>query len=84
MLLLIEVSADTTLRYDREVKLPLYARAGIPEVWILDLPNDAIERHNEPFGDGYRRTERARRGETLVSEALPGLTVPVDGALGPP
>ena len=83
VLLLIEVS-DTTLRYDREVKLPLYARAGIPEVWILDLPNDAIERHNEPFGDGYRRTERPRRGETLVSEALPGLTVPVDGVLGPP
>jgi Uma2 family endonuclease len=83
VLLLIEVS-DTTLRYDREVKLPLYPRAGIPEVWILDLPNDAIERHNEPFGDGYRRTERPQRGETLVSEALPGLTVPVDGVLGPP
>ena len=48
------------------------------------LPNDAIERHNEPFGDGYRRTERPQRGETLVSEALPGLTVPVDGVLGPP
>ncbi len=84
VLLLIEVS-DTTLRYDREVKLPLYARSGIPEIWIVDLAGETIERHNEPSeAGGYRRTERSRRGEMLGSEALPGLTLPVDAVLGPP
>src|SRR5215204_7706797 len=49
VLLLIEVS-DTTLVYDRKVKLPLYARAGIREVWIVDLAGEVIERHTGPSG----------------------------------
>ncbi len=81
VLLLIEVS-DTTLSYDRNVKLELYARAGIPEVFIVDLPGEAIERYNEPSGNGYRRTERARSGETLASEALPSVVLPVDAVVG--
>ncbi|MDX6381260.1 MAG: hypothetical protein QOI57_2284 [Rubrobacteraceae bacterium] len=81
VLLLIEVS-DTTLRYDREVKLPLYARSGIPEVWIAELVNKAIEHHTHPSEDGYRRLKQARRGETLRSKALPALVVPVDAVLG--
>jgi Uma2 family endonuclease len=81
VLLLIEVS-DTTLRRDREVKLPRYARAGIPEGWILDLTGEAIERHNDPSEGGYRRTERARRGETLASEIMPDLILRVDAVLG--
>jgi len=80
-LLLIEVS-DTTLRYDRGVKLPLYARAGIPEVWIVDLVGEVIERYAGPSGDGYRRVEQARRGEKIESEALPRLTLRVDPVLG--
>jgi Uma2 family endonuclease len=47
---LIEVS-DTTLVYDRGVKLPLYARAGIGEVWIVDLPGETIERYTSPSAD---------------------------------
>jgi Uma2 family endonuclease len=81
VLLLIEVS-DTTLYYDRDVKLPLYARAGIPEVFIVDLPGEAIERHHEPSGNGYRRMERVRRGASLASEVLPALTLWVDAVLG--
>ena len=81
VLVLMEVS-DPTLSYDRNVKLPRYARAGIPEVWIVDLQGEAIERYNDPREYGYRRTERARRGEELASEALPGLLIPVDDALG--
>jgi len=83
VLLLIEVS-DTTLRYDREVKLPLYARSGIGEVWIADLAGETIERHNEPSGGGYRRTKKLRRGESLPSEAVQGLALRVDDVLGPP
>ncbi len=72
VLFLIEVS-DTTLRYDQEIKLPLYASSGISEVWVVDLAGGAMERHNEPWGDGYRRTERARRGDEIWSEVVPGI-----------
>ncbi len=81
VLLLIEVS-DTTLAYDRGIKLPLYARAGIREVWIVDLPNETIEPYTSPSGDGYRRVEQMRRGQTLESILLPGLTPSVDEVLG--
>jgi Uma2 family endonuclease len=59
VLLLIEV-ADTSLSYDRGAKLPLYARAGIPEVLIVDLAGEVIERHTDPSEDRYRSFERAR------------------------
>ena len=81
VLLLIEV-ADTSLAYDREVKLPIYARSGIAEVWLVDLDAGIIERHTEPAEDVYRLVRRAGRGETLASEALPTLTLPVDAVLG--
>ena len=78
---LIEVS-DTTLAYDRNLKLPLYARAGVLEVWIVDLANATIERYTEPSESGYRRVEKARRAEALASLTMPGLAVEVDAALG--
>ncbi len=81
VLLLIEVS-DTTPVYDRGVKLPLYARAGILEVWILDLRSEVIERHTDPSADGYRSLERARRGEEIKSAALPELAFRVEAVLG--
>jgi Uma2 family endonuclease len=81
VLLVIEVS-DTTLGYDRNVKLPLYARAGIGEAWIVDLPNNGVERHNDPSEEGYRRMERASRGRSLASEALPNLFLRTDAVLG--
>ncbi len=81
VLVLIEVS-DTTLAYDRNVKLPLYARASIPEVWIADLTNETLERHTGPSENAYRRVERARRKEMLASAMSPGLTLGVDAAFG--
>jgi Uma2 family endonuclease len=81
VLLLIEV-ADTSLASDRDVKLPLYARSGIAEVWLVDLNAFVIERHTEPSENGYRLVRRAGRGETLESVVLPTLTLPVDAALG--
>ncbi len=81
VLLLIEVS-DTTLAYDRRVKLPLYAAAGIPEVWIVDVAGAAIERYTEPREGGYGRTFRAHRGPTITSTVLPALVLPVDAVLG--
>ncbi len=80
VLLAIEVS-DTTLAYDKNVKLPLYARFGIPEVWILDVESNIIERHTEPHGNVYRLTARAGKGETFASKVLPDLSVAADSIL---
>jgi Uma2 family endonuclease len=80
-LLVIEVS-DTTLGYDRNVKLAFCARAGVRKAWIVDLPNEALERHNDPSENGYRRMERAGRGRSLASEALPNLTLQANAVLG--
>ncbi|HET8631471.1 MAG TPA: Uma2 family endonuclease [Thermomicrobiales bacterium] len=82
ILLVIEV-ADSTLAYDRDVKLPLlYAPAGIPESWLFDLVNTRLERHSEPGPDGYRLVARAGRCESLASTVLPGITLAVDTLLG--
>jgi Uma2 family endonuclease len=78
----IEV-ADSSLETDRKVKLPLYARAEIPEVWLVDLNGERIERHTEPRNGAYRRVDVATRGETIVSAALPALALEVDAILGP-
>ncbi len=81
VLLLIEVP-DTTLSYDRNIKLPLYARSGISEVWIVDLASETVERHTSPSGEIYRHLEQSRRGETLASSILPELVFDVNALLG--
>ncbi len=63
-LLVIEV-AVSSLSYDRRVKSPLYARAGVPEYWIVDLVGDAVERSWDPRPDGYACEERLTVGATL-------------------
>ena len=73
---LIEVS-DTTLAYDRKVKLPLYAQADIPEVWIVDLGINRVERHAEPVDGAYRLVKRLKRGQGDRGDRLPALSVPV-------
>jgi Uma2 family endonuclease len=74
VLLLVEV-ADTTQRYDRQVKLPLYARHGIPEVWLVDLEENAMEVFREPSADGYRQAERLADLTAVPVAGLPGLSV---------
>lgn len=79
--LLIEV-ADTSEEHDREVKIPLYARWGIPEVWLVDLAGDAIEVYRGPGPDGYREVYRVRRGESLSIQAFPDIVLAVEEVLG--
>jgi Uma2 family endonuclease len=81
ILLLIEV-VETSAEYDRQIKVPLYARAGIREVWVVDLGADAVEVYREPAPEGYRQVSRLGRGTNLSPEALPGLTLAVDRVLG--
>lgn len=71
--LIIEV-AETTLAYDVGVKLPLYARAGIPEVWIIDVASRQITRYRNPSEDEYINTEPVSLPEISLV-ALPGVSV---------
>ena len=64
VLLLIEV-ADTTLEFDRDIKLPLYARHGIPECWLIDVAGSQLSIHREPAEGEYRHIRRPTSGETL-------------------
>ncbi len=82
VLLLVEVSMST-LRYDRYVKLSLYAAAGVPEVWIANLQDDWIESHTEPTADGYRVTRRYALGDTIAPQSFPDLAIPVARIIPP-
>jgi len=81
VLLMIEVS-DTTLRYDCNVKVPLYAASGVFEIWIEDLQNDAILIYRDPAGITYKTTFTRRRGEAISPLAFPGVAFAVDDLLG--
>lgn len=81
VLVVIEV-ADTSLNYDRNVKLPLYARAGIPEAWLMILPKDVIEVHSQPKDGKYQKVQRLKRGKTLISPTLPAFSCKVEDLLG--
>lgn len=74
VLLVIEV-ADTTLRYDREVKFPLYARSEIPEAWLIDLQAGNIEVHRDPADDKYREITRSEDGKPLALVMLPEVLI---------
>lgn len=76
VLLLIEVS-DSSLEYDRKVKLPYYASLGIPETWIANLKDDRIESCTEPSPEGYRATRIYWRGDVISPTAFPDLQIAV-------
>lgn len=78
---LIEV-ADSSFDYDRDIKLPIYAKAGIQEVWILDLINQQIEVYQQPKNNGYSLRLTLVSGDELRYEAL-DLTIEVDQVLVP-
>ena len=80
--LIIEV-ADTSLEKDREVKFPIYARAGILEAWLLDVSAGHIEVHRQPTPSGYGNVSLLHRGEVVTPLAFPDLTLTIDDLLVP-
>jgi Uma2 family endonuclease len=76
VLLIVEI-ADTSLRYDQTTKLRVYARAGIPEYWIVSVEGEWIDVYRSPEGDGYRERRRAASGETVSPAAFPDVDVAV-------
>jgi Uma2 family endonuclease len=78
---LVEVS-EISLAYDRDVKLPLYARAGIPEVWLVDLARHRILVHRRPEGRRYEEMTEVHRTGTVAPAAFPGLMLRVEDEIG--
>ena len=81
VLLLIEVS-DTSLRYDRRIKLALYARFGIPEFWIVNIRARSIEVYTAPANGEYTSLQTFRRGQTITPTAFPDVVLPVSDIIG--
>ncbi len=81
VVLVVEVS-DTTLSYDINVKLPLYAQSGVPEAWIVDLAGRRVEIHSDPGPVGYRLRRSFAPGERISSRVMERLSIRVDEVLG--
>ena len=76
VLLLIEV-ADSSVEYDRQMKIPLYDRHGVVEVWLVNLEQDHVAVYREPTRAGYRTVHLAQRDETIHPTAFPDLAIAV-------
>ncbi len=82
ILLLVEV-AESSLRYDREVKAPLYARFGIPEYWLVNLTEQCLEVYRQPEANGcYQSVARYERSDTIAPLAWPEVVVSIRELLG--
>ena len=77
-LLVIEVS-DSTLRFDRTIKLPLYARAGYPELWIIDLKRRVVTAYTDPIDGDYATIRTHRPGDTVPLTQAPDILIPLAG-----
>ena len=75
--LIIEV-ADSSLKYDRTIKLDLYAETGVPEYWIADIQNDCILAYSDLGENTYRSTRQFQRGDTIAPRLLSECRIPVD------
>ena len=80
VLLVIEVS-DSSVDYDRNEKLPRYAAAGIPEVWLTILPERVIEAHTEPAGGRYTQMRTFRPGDAISPGCFPDIELAVSDIL---
>ena len=80
-LLLIEV-ADTTVDFDRNEKLPMYARAGIPEVWLVTRAGRRIESYTQRVEGQYTAVRYANVGENIAPQAFPDIILEVSRIIG--
>ena len=76
----IEVS-ESSLRYDRGRKLQVYARCGVPEYWVVNIPEQCIEVYRSPQGDAFARLEKYQRGESICLEAFSDVLIAVSDFL---
>lgn len=74
VLLIVEV-AQSSLSFDRDVKIPLYAKHGIPEVWSIDVLHGTLTRYRTPLRGAYARTDEPDLQNPLPIDGLPGTHV---------
>jgi Uma2 family endonuclease len=70
------------LSYDQEVKIPVYARGNIPEVWVVDLNSASVHVYRAPTATGYQEHTRVQSGAALVPQAFSDCALPVAGIVG--
>ncbi|MDA2924464.1 Uma2 family endonuclease [Acidobacteria bacterium AH-259-L09] len=80
VLLAVEV-ADTSVRSDNEVKIPLYGRSGIAQAWLVNLEEENVESYRKPSPGGYQETHRHGPNQSLTMEAFPNLKITVNDVL---
>lgn len=83
VLFLMEI-ADTSLIYDRNIKIPLFAAAGIPEVWIEDAKRDVLYVYRNPRGVSYAAVIELRRGDSVSPIAFPDIQFAINELFGEP
>lgn len=77
VLLVVEI-ADATLEHDRRVKIPVYGRAGVPEAWLVNLPDRRVEVFRDPSpASGYRESTSLPEGRSIEAGSVRGLSVKV-------
>jgi Uma2 family endonuclease len=81
VLLVVEVM-DSSAERDRRIKLPLYARAGLREVWLVDLGTERVEVYRRPGSGGYGESRVLQRGEPLSVQAFPDVPLSAGDLLG--
>jgi Uma2 family endonuclease len=81
VLLIVEV-AETSATWDRDVKMPLYAGAGVPEVWVVDLDEGCIDAYTTPHAQRYADARRLTSDDTITPSMLVGVTIFVADILG--
>ncbi len=79
--LIIEI-ADASLEYDKFIKIPLYAKAGIQEVWLINLLENTIETYRSPSIDGYKIITRISPAETASPLSFPDIIIKAGELLG--
>ena len=80
ILLIVEV-ADSSLAFDRTIKMQLYAETGVPEYWVADIRNDRILVHAGLQDNAYSVVRQSGRGDLITPELLPDCAIPVDALL---
>jgi len=80
-MLVIEVAGGSA-EFDRQIKMPRYARGGVAELWLVDLERDVVVVYQNPVGDSYQHVQVFRRGETIALGPAEGTRVQVQSILG--
>ncbi|NEQ75923.1 MAG: Uma2 family endonuclease [Okeania sp. SIO2C9] len=81
LFLIVEV-ADSTIKFDREVKIPLYAENNVIEVWLVDINGECLEVYRQPIGSSYKEVQKLERGEIFSIQRFPDINIQVDEILG--